>query len=107
MATTKIWKVVQRIDKVNFKIQEFLNQRERLWAKRKLSKDESEMYKIAEEISSLNDKLVKLRKKVKLCDDIKTRIPMINENLTELDTQEELEKEAKDKKIEKNKNGKE
>ncbi len=94
-------------DDTNFKINEILSKRERLWARRKLSKDVNEMHKLAEEISSLNDKLVKLRKKVELCEDIKTRIPKINENLDELDTQEELEKESKDKKKEKNKKGKE
>lgn len=94
-------------DKTSFKINELLSQRERLWAKRKLSKDVNEMHKVAEEIASLNDKIIKLRKKVELCEDIKTRIPKINENLDELDTQEELEKEAKDKKKDKNKKGKE
>lgn len=94
-------------DETNFKINELLSQRERLWAKRKLSKDVNEMHKIAEEIASLNDKIIKLRKKVELCEDIKTRIPKINENLDELDTQEELEKDSKDKKKEKNKKGKE
>ena len=94
-------------DETNFKINELLSQRERLWAKRKLSKDVNEMHKVAEEIASLNDKIIKLRKRVELCEDIKTRIPKINENLDELDTQEELEKEAKDKKKEKNKKGKE
>lgn len=94
-------------DETNFKIKELLNQRERLWAKRKLSKDENQMHQIAEEISSLNDKILQLRKKVELCEDIKTRIPKIDNNLTELDTEEELEKEAKDKKKEKIKKGKE
>lgn len=94
-------------DETNFKIKELLNQRERLWTKRKLSKDENQMHQIAEEISSLNDKILQLRKKVELCEDIKTRIPKIDNNLTELDTMEELEKEAKDKKKEKSKKGKE
>lgn len=94
-------------DETNYKINELLSQRERLWARRKLSKDGNEMHKIAEGISSLNDKIIKLRKKVELCEDIKTRVPKIDENLTELDTQEELEKETKDKKKEKNKKGKE
>ena len=94
-------------DETNFKINELLSQRERLWAKRKLSKDVNEMHKVAEEIASLNDKIIKLRKRVELCEDIKTRIPKINDNLDELDTQEELEKESKDKKKEKNKKGKE
>ena len=88
-------------DETNYKINELLNQRERLWAKRKLSKDEDEMHRIAEEISSLNDKIIKLRKKVEMCEDIKSRVPKIDHNLDELDKQEELEKETKEKKKEK------
>ena len=85
-------------NETNFKINELLCQREKLWTRRKLSKDEDAKYEVAEEISSLNDKLVKLRREVELCEDIKKRIPKIEEKLTELDKQEELEKEAKDKK---------
>lgn len=94
-------------DETNYKINELLSKRERLWAKRKLSKDEMEMHKIAEDISSLNDKIIKLRKKVEMCEDIKTRVPKIEHNLEELDKQEEIEKETKEKKKEKIKNGKE
>ena len=50
----------------------------------------------------------KLRKEVDECEDIKKRIRMIDNNLEELDKQEELEKETKDKKNkEKIKKGKE
>lgn len=94
-------------DDTNYKINELSSQRERLWAKRKLSKDELEMHEIAEKISSLNDKIIKLRKKVEMCEDIKTRVPKIEDNLDELDKQEELEKETKEKKKEKMKKGKE
>ena len=94
-------------DDTNYKINELLSQRERLWAKRRLSKDENERHKIAENISSLNDKIIKLRKKVEMCEDIKSRIPKINNNLDELDRQEELEKETKEKKKERDKKGKE
>ena len=94
-------------NKTNSKINELLSQRENLWTKRKLSKDENKKHKIAKEISSLNDKLIKLRKKVELCEDIKTRIPKIDQNLDELDNQEELGKETKDKRKDKNKKGKE
>ena len=88
-------------DETNYKINELLNQRERLWAKRKLSKDEDDRHKIAENISSLNDKIIKLRKKVEMCEDIKSRVPKIDHNLDELDKQEGLEKETKKKKKEK------
>lgn len=94
-------------NKTNSKINEILDQREKLWTKRKLSKDGNEMHKIAEEISSLNDKLIKLRKRGELCEDIKSRTPKIDKNLTELDTIEELEKETKEKNKEKTKKGKE
>ena len=80
-----------------------LSQREILWKKRKLLKDENEKHRTAEKISSINDKLSELRKGVMLCEDIETRIPKINKNLDELDTQEELEKKSKDKQKEKNK----
>ena len=72
-----------------------------------VSKDENDRHKIAEEISSLNDKIIKFRKKVEMCEDIKSRIPKINNNLDELDKQEELEKETKDKKKERAKGRKE
>ena len=94
-------------DETNYKINELLSQRERLWAKRKLSKDEIEMHRIAENISSLNDKIISLRKEVEMCEDIKTRVPKIDKNLDELDKQEELEIATSDKKKEKIKNGKE
>ena len=88
-------------DESNYKIKELLDQRERFLSKRKLSKDDDERYNISTEISSLNDKIFKLRKKVELCEDINLRIPKIDNNLSELDKQEELEKETKDKKKEK------
>lgn len=93
--------------KTNSKINEIFDQREKLWTKRKLSKDVNEMHKIAEEISSLNDKLIKLRKRVELCEDINSRTLKIDNNLTELDTMEELEKETREKSKDKNKKGKE
>ena len=93
-------------DELNFKINELSNQRERLWAIRKLSKNEEDMKKYAEQISTLTTNIDKLRKEVEQCEDIKNRVRIIDENLDELDKQEELEKETKDKKNkEKNKKG--
>ena len=95
-------------DDITYKINELSNQRERLWTIRKLSKDEEEMKKYAEQISTLTTNIDKLRKEVEQCEDIKKRIRVIDENLEELDKQEELEKETKDKKNkEKSKKGKE
>lgn len=85
-------------DEVNYKINELSNERERLWAIRKLSKNEEDMKKYAEQISSLTSNIDKLRKEVDQLEDIKSRVQKIDENLNELDKQEELEKETKDKK---------
>ena len=68
-------------DEINFNINGLLSQREILWKKRKLLKDETEKYRTAEKISSINDKLSELRKGVMFCEDIETRIPKIEDNL--------------------------
>lgn len=95
-------------DEVNYKINELSSNRERLWAIRKLSKNEEDMKKYAEQISTLTTNIDKLRKEVDQLEDIKSRVQKIDENLNELDKQEELEKETKDKKNkEKTKKGKE
>lgn len=85
-------------ENTNFKIKQLSDNRERLWAKRKLYKDENDRYKITQEISSLTDNLNKLRKEVDICDDIAVRSITIDNNLTELDTQEEKERETKEMK---------
>lgn len=106
LATNKIKTLEQLLaykDESNFKINELSNNRERLWAIRKLSKDEEERQKIAEQISSLTIEIDKLRKEVDICEDIKIRSQKIDENLSELDSQEELEKESKKQKDKSNK----
>lgn len=94
-------------DDIKFKINQLLDQRERLWARRKLSKDENTRLSITEEISSLNDKLIKYRKKVETCEDIEKRLPKIDSNLEELDKNEELKRDTKANKKVRNKKGKE
>ena len=94
-------------DDIKFKINQLLDQRERLWARRKLSKDENTRLSITEEISSLNDKLIKYRKKVETCEDIEKRLLKIDSNLEELDKNEELERDTKANKKVRNKKGKE
>lgn len=95
-------------EEITYEINELLNNRERLWAIRKMSKNEAEMRNYAEQISNLTKDINKFRKEVEQCEEIKIRSQKIDENLTELDKQEELERETKEKKIkEKSKNGKE
>ena len=89
-----------------FKIGTLSSDRERLWTKRRLSKDDNERKSIAIDIGVLNKKIDNLRKEVQLAKDIETRLPKIEDNLIELDYQEEQEKNKeneKSKRKEKNK----
>lgn len=84
-------------NETNFRINNISANREKLWKKRKLSNDENTKHKLAKEISYLTIKLDKLRKEVDICNDIKNRVVKIDEKLSELDNQEEIEKETKEK----------
>ena len=81
------------IDDNHYKIDVLKNKRERLWAKRKVVKNEEQRKDICNEISKCTEELNKLRKEEELCKDIKIRTQKIDENLNELDKQEEQEKE--------------
>ena len=94
----KIDELLTYKDEINIKINRLLTDRESLWTIRKLSKDENYKHKLAVKISSLTKELDKLRKEVDICENIKSRVVKIDENLSELDTQEEIAKETKDKK---------
>ena len=86
------------ISETIFKIGMLSSDREKLWTKRRISKDDNEKRKICNEISSLTNQIDELRKEVSRCRDIEERLPKIEENLCELDYQEEQEKnKIKDK----------
>ena len=72
-------------EEITYEINELLNNRERLWAIRKMSKNEAEMRNYAEQISDLTKDINKFRKEVEQCEEIKVRSQKIDENLTELD----------------------
>ena len=80
------------VNETTFKINNANNEREKLWAKRKISKDEQERTIICKDIATLTNQIENLRKEVQLAKDIETRIPKIEDNLNELDYQEEQEK---------------
>ena len=91
---------------LSFEISSLSTDRERLWIKRRLSKDDKERKSITNDIGILNTKIDNLRKEVQLAKDIETRLPMIEDNLYELDYQEEQEnnkENEKSKRKEKNK----
>lgn len=86
------------IDEHICKIGTLSSDRERLWTKRRLSKDDNEKTLIARNIGSLNNQIDILRREVALARDIQSRIPKIENNLNELDYQEEQEKNIENKK---------
>ena len=77
---------------LTIKIGTLSSDRESLWTKRRLSKDNNEKKLLVKDIGILNTKIEFLRKEVELTKDIETRIPKIEDNLTKLDYQEEQEK---------------
>lgn len=87
------------IDNANLKIKELLSKRRKLWEKRKETQDEQEKINIGYNISIYTEQIQKLREEVRLCNDIKIRIPKIDKNLDELDNQEKHEREKKQEKI--------
>lgn len=87
------------IDNANLKIKELLSKRRNLWEVRKETQDEQEKTNIGYNISIYTEQIQKLREEVRLCNDIKTRIPKIDKNLDELDNQEKHEREKKQEKI--------
>lgn len=82
-----------------FKISTLCSDRERLWAKRRLTKDDKERNTISNNIGILNNQIDKFRKEVQLAKDIKIRLPKIEDNLNELDYQEEQEKNKENEKL--------
>ena len=81
----------------NFKISELSNKRELLWKKRKETEDEQKKLQISEKIYKYSEEIKRLREEVRLCDEIRKRVPKIDENLEELDTQEQKELQKKEK----------
>ena len=85
-------------NKLTINIGTLSSERESLWTKRRLSKDENEKRLLAKDIGILNTKIENLRKEVQLTKDIESRLPKIEDNLTELDYQEEQEKNKENEK---------
>ena len=77
---------------VENEIQTLTEERTQLWKQRRLKAFESERPEIKAKISSLTDKLWKLRKELRLCDDILTRSGEIQHNLEQVIAEEEKSK---------------
>ena len=76
-------------------LQKILNIRNRLYYKRKKLDSEIEKVSVTKEIINVTSGLTKVRKEIKLCDEIYDKVPKMKEQIKEVD---EKEKESKLKK---------
>ena len=81
---------------VNKGMYKILNIRNRLYYKRQKLDNESEKDSVTKEIIDITSALTKVRKEIKLCDEIYDKAPKMKEEIREVD---EKEKESKLKKI--------
>ena len=85
--------------KKNEELKLALGERGILWDRRASKKNEDIRQELCNQISEKTEIINRLRKEVVLCEDIKTRIPKMKENLNELKKEEKArEKEQKLKK---------
>ena len=85
-------------------LQKNLNTRNRLYYKRKKLDNESEKDVVTKEIISVTSDIVKIRKEIKLCDEIYDYVPRMKEQMKELEAKEkDNAKENEEKKLKKKK----
>lgn len=91
-------------EKKQEEMQKILNTRNRLYYKRQKLDNESEKDSVTKEIIDVTSVLTKVRKEIKLCDEIYDKVPKMKEEIKEIDNKEkEKSKEKEEKKIKKKK----
>ena len=78
-------------------LQKILNTRNRLYYKRQKLDSESEKDVVTKEIINIISILQKVRKEIRLCDDIYDSVPRVNKQIKEVDEKEN--ENAKEKKL--------
>ena len=73
--------------------------RDNLWKERKNQTDEDIKKLICNKIAIQNKKIEQIREEVSLCEDIKTRIPQMKNQMNELEEKEKQEELDKQKKL--------
>ena len=79
--------------KKNEELKLALGERGILWDRRASKKNEDIRQELCNQISEKTEIINRLRKEVLLCEDIKTRIPQMKENLNELKKEEKAREE--------------
>lgn len=82
-------------------MQKILNIRNRLYYKRQKLDNESEKDSVTKEIIDVTSVLAKVRKEIKLCDEIYDNVPRMKEQIKELDDKEKqkIEEKEQEKKL--------
>lgn len=89
--------------KKNEELKLALGEREVLWDRRASKKNEDIRQELCNQISEKTEIINRLRKEVLLCEDIKTRIPKMKDNLNELKKEEKAREEEQELKKNKRK----
>lgn len=79
-------------------MQKILNTRNRLYYKRQKLKDGTEKDEITKLIVNVTSEVTKVRKEIRMCDEICKNIPKMKEQLKELDEKERQVQEEKEQK---------
>lgn len=80
-------------DRKQKELEQLIDRRSKLWYRYKKSKTQEEKTNIKDDINVLYEEITKIRKDVKLCDDIEERIKIIEKNISEFELQNGKEKE--------------
>ena len=80
-------------EQTNCILNEQLSKRESLWRYRKLEENFNKQKQICNDISIINLEIKDLRKKIRLIEDIESRIPKMKENIQEMKKEEQDRKE--------------
>lgn len=90
-------------EKKQEEMQKILNIRNRLYYKRQKLDNESEKDSVTKEIIDVTSVLAKVRKEIKLCDEIYDKVPKMKKQIKEVDEKEKQKVKEKDKKLNKKK----
>lgn len=74
-----------------------MNTRNRLYYKRQKLDNESEKDRVTKEIIDVTSVLTKVRKEIKLCNEIYDNVPKMKEQIKEVDEKEKQKNKEKDK----------
>lgn len=88
-------------EKKQAEMKKILNKRNRLYYKRQKLDNESEKEGITKEIIDVTSALTKVRKEIKLCDEIYDKVPKMKEQIKEVDEKEKQKIKEKEKEQEK------